>query len=69
MAAFKRPGLLRLRATRDTVHKGDRYREGDTLLVEPAEAERLLAWGAFDLTDQARALLYGRNPWANLTTR
>lgn len=69
MATGKHVGLLRLRATRDTWHKGQQYRAGDTLLVPAAESEALLAWGAFELTDQARARIYGRDPWANLSTR
>ena len=69
MATAKNVGLLRLRATRDTWHKGQQYRAGDTVQVTPAEAEGLLCWGAFELTDQARARLYGRDPWADVTTR
>jgi hypothetical protein len=69
MATARNVGLLRLRATRDTLYKGAMFYAGDAVLVEAGEAERLCQWGAFELTDQARARLYGHNPWVRVTTR
>lgn len=65
----RNPGLLRLRALRDTSHNGQSVRAGDVLTVTPAEAERLLPWGAFELTEQARVRLQGFDPWARVVTR
>lgn len=69
MATAKGIGLLRLRATRDTYYKGAMFHAGDTVLVNAAEADKILQWGGFELTDQARERIYGRDPWARVTTR